>query len=77
MCGIRQWDEKTRRIYGAAMAFLITGIVFGRFDGAPWSMRHSGLYDGLHGLCIGMAVGLLLCVLWRNRRYGAAADGKA
>jgi hypothetical protein len=72
MCGIRDWDTKTRRIYAAAMAALSAGTALGRFEGRPWSTHHHGLYDGLHGLCIGVALGLLLCVLRLSRRCGPA-----
>jgi hypothetical protein len=77
MCGIRQWDNKTRRMYAAAMIFLLTGITLGRFDGGPWSLQHRGLYDGLRGLCMGLAIGLLLCVLRRKQKCGPAAGAEA
>jgi hypothetical protein len=72
MCGIRQWDAKTRRLYAAGMVFLLTGMTLARFVGAPWCMLHRGLYDGLRGLCAGLAMGLFLCVIWRKRRCGPA-----
>jgi len=77
MCGIRQWDGKTRRIYAAGNVFLLAGLIPTLFGGGPWSLHHRALYDGLRGLCLGLAIGLLLWVVRRKSQCGPMAGGKA
>lgn len=62
-----RFDAKTRRVYAVAMVCLTSGLALAQFEHAPWSLRHRDLYDGLRGLVLGLAIGLLL---WVTRRKG-------
>lgn len=66
MPGIRRWDKKTRWAYGAALLCMAASLVATHFEDAPWSVQHRALFDGLTGLLMGVAIGLLLFVVMKK-----------
>jgi len=62
----RQLDPKTRRLMATGNLCLASGLMLTLFaDG--FGYRHPAIYDGLRFLLIGLAIGLIVWSVRRNR----------
>ena len=60
MCGIRNFDKKTRRLYSAANLCLVAGLLPVVLDLSP--ATHHTLFKAIRGVLLGVSIGLFLLV---------------
>lgn len=64
MC-VRTWDRKTRQIYAVANICMFGSAIPALLAG-NLAHQHQAWLDGLRGFLMGMAIAMLVWVIWRK-----------